>query len=166
MFYGVRLSHVWHVTHGQVCISWVKSPWNCIKFFLEYPFKSLNVELEKMCEPCHSFLAKVWESQGTWVQKARENQGTFLKKLGGNPVTQFCIIRSHKSLKACLKSKLTNLKNWRGVEGGWWGLQKSIYIETPSVWSFSGITHTRERRQGVPCMSSTRLTRSGLPSLI
>ena len=58
------------------------------------------------------------------------------------------------------KSKLTNLK----TSGGFF--QKSIYIQTHSVWSFSDIVHTQERRQGVPCMSSNRLSRSGLPSLI
>ena len=82
--------------------------------------------------------------------------------MGGNPeeVSQFGRIRSRKSLFA--KSKLANLKN-SGGEGG--GSEKYIY-SNPSVWSFSGITHTQERRLPVPCMSSTWLSRLGLPSLI
>ena len=83
-------------------------------------------------------------------------------------ITQFCRILSRKSLFA--KSKLTNLKNTGvGGEGGGVGgrrFRKVCISKTPYVWRFSSIAHTQERRQGVPCMSSTRLSRSGLPSLI
>ena len=66
-------------------------------------------------------------------------------------------------IKMCVKLKHIYLSpKWTKRTG----VQKSVYIQTPSVWSFSGIVHTQERRQGVPCMSSTRLSRSGLPSLI
>ena len=50
--------------------SWVKSPWNYVNFFLEYPLNPLDLELRKMCEPCNSFLAKVNEIQGTWDPKS------------------------------------------------------------------------------------------------
>ena len=138
----------------------VKSPWNYLNFLVEYPLNSLDLELRKMCEPCNSFLAKVRESQGTWVPKSQVESGNFAKKLGLKPwwgVTQFCRIHRGKILFS--KSKLTNLKNSERF------FQKSIYIFKP-LWSFSGIAHTQQRRQGVPCMSSTRLSRSGLPSLI
>ena len=130
--------------------SWVKSPWNYANFLLEFPLNSLDLDVGKIIEPCNSFLAKVRKLES---QKARESQRTLLKKLGGNPieVSQFGRIHSRKSLFA--KSKF-------------WGFRKVYLSKPPSVWSFSGITHTPERRQGVPCMSSTRLSRSGLPSLI
>ena len=98
--------------------SWVKSPWNYVSFLLESPLNSLDLDLGKVIERCNSFLAKVRESQGTWVPKARKSQGTLLKKIGWKPwmgITQFCRILSRKSLFA--KSKLTNLKNSRGVVG-------------------------------------------------
>ena len=140
--------------------SWVKLPSSYINFCLEYSSNSLDLELGKMCEPCNSFLAKVRESQGTWVPKSQGESGNFAKKLGLKPwwgVTQFCRIHRGKILFS--KSKLTNLKNSERF------FQKSIYIFKP-LWSFSGIAHTQQRRQGVTCMSSTRLSRSGLPSLI
>ena len=138
----------------------VKSPWNYVNFLFEYPLNSLDLELGKICEPCNSFLAKVRESQVTWVPKSEGESGNFVKKTWLKPwmgVTQFCRIHSGKILFS--KSKLTNLKNSERF------FQKSIYIFKP-LWSFSGIAHTQQRRQGVPCMSSTRLSRSGLPSLI
>ena len=141
--------------------SWVKSPWNYVNFFLEYPLNPLDLELRKMCEPCNSFLAKVRKRQETWVPKSQGESGNFAKKIGLIPwkgVTQFCRIYGGKILFS--KSKLTNLKN----SGGFF--QKRIYILKPPVWSFSGIAHTQQKRQRVPCMSSTRLSRSGLPSLI
>ena len=141
--------------------SWVKLPSSYINFCLEYSSNSLDLELGKMCEPCNSFLAKVRESQGTWVPKSQGESGNFAKKLGLKPwwgVTQFCSIHRGKILFS--KSKLTNLKNSERF------FQKSVYILKPSMWSFSGIAHTQQRRQGVSCMSSTRLSRSGLPSLI
>ena len=101
----------------------VKSPWNYVNFRLEYPLNSLDLELEKMCEPCNSFLAKVRESQGTWVPKSQGESGNFAKKLGWNPEVvshNFCRIHSGKILFS--KSKLTNLKN----SGKFF--QKSIYI--------------------------------------
>ena len=146
--------------------SWVKSPWNYVSFLLESPLNSLDLDLGKVIERCNSFLAKVRESQGTWVPKARKSQGTLLKKIGWKPwmgITQFCRILSRKSLFA--KSKLTNLKN-TGVGRGGRRFRKVCISKTPYVWRFSSIAHTQERRQGVPCMSSTRLSRSGLPSLI
>ena len=75
-------------------------------------------------------------------QKARESQGTLLKKLGGNPEEVSHNFAESAVVKACLKSKLTTLKNGRGGRGV--GVQKSIYIQTPSVWSFPGINHTQE----------------------
>ena len=146
--------------------SWVKSPWNYVSFLLESPLNSLDLDLGKVIERWNSFLAKVRESQGTWVPKARKSQGTLLKKIGWKPwmgITEFCRILSRKSLFA--KSKLTNLKNSRGGGGGS-RFRKVCISKTPYVWSFSSIAHTQERRQRVPCMSSTRLSRSGLPSLI
>ena len=131
------------------------------KFSPWISLNSLELDLGKIIKPCNSFLAKVRESQGTWV-KARESQGTLLEKTGWKPwrgVTQFCRIHSCKSL---FEEQIDKSKK---LEGGG-EVQKSIYIQIPSVWSFSGITHTQGRNQGVPCMSSTRLARSGLPSLI
>ena len=146
--------------------SWVNSPSNYVNFFLESPLNSLDLDLGKIIEPCNSFLADVRESEGPWVPKSWGESGDFekkkkkKKKTGWKPwssVKQFCRLRSRKSLFA--KSKLTNLKFWGGFH-------KSIYIQTPSVWSLSSLAHTQERRQGVPWMSSIRLSRSGLPSLI
>ena len=109
------------------------------------------------------FLLKPGKVRELESQKARESLETLLKKFGGNPeeVSQFCRILRGKSLFA--KSKLTNVTKSREV-GGAGVVQKSIYIKTPSVWSFSGIANTQERRQDVPCMSSTRLL--SLPNLI
>ena len=149
--------------------SWVKSPWNYVSFLLESPLNSLDLDLGKVIERCNSFLAKVRESQGTWVPKSRGESGNFAKKIWWKlwrSVTQFCRIRCRKSLFA--KSKLTNLKNSGGEEDGEGvrGVHKSIHIHTPSVCSLSGIAHSQEMRQGAPCMSSTRLSRSGLISFI
>ena len=138
----------------------VKSPWNYVNFLFEYPLNPLDLELGKICEPCNSFLAKVRESQVTWVPKSKGESGNFVKKTWLKPwmgVTQFCRIHSGKILFS--KSKLTNVKH----SGDFF--EKSIYILKP-LWRFSGITHTQQRRQRVPCMSSTRLPRSGLSSLI
>ena len=139
--------------------SWVKSPWNYVNFLLEYHLKSLDLELGKMYEPCNSFLAKVRKSQETWVlQSQRESQETLLKKLGWNPEGMshtFCRIHYGKILFS--NSKLTKYikKN------------RNVYISSnPSVWSFSGTAHTQQKRKGLPCMFSTNLSRSELPSLI
>ena len=44
------------------------------------PWNSLNLDVEKMCEPCNSLLAEVRESQGTWVPKNQGKSGNFAKK--------------------------------------------------------------------------------------
>ena len=141
---------------------WVKSPWNYVNFLLEYPLNSLDLELGKKCEPCNPFLAKVRESQGTWVPKSQGESGNVTKEIGLKPwrgVMQFCRIHSGKILFS--ESKFTNIKKLLGF------FFSKVYISSnPSVWNFSGIVHTQQRRQGVPCMSFTRLSRSGLPSLI
>ena len=87
----------------------------------------------------HSWLnsGKVRELES---QKARESQGTLLKKIGWKPwrsVRQFSRICSRKSFFA--KSKIDKSRKLRGGRGR---VQKNIYIQTPSVWSFSGIAHT------------------------
>ena len=58
------------------------------------------------------------------------------------------------------KSKLTNIKDSEEERGGEGGTEKYTF-QAPCVLSFSGIAHTQERIQGVPCMSSTRISRSG-----
>ena len=145
--------------------SGVKS-WNYVNFLLDSHLNSLDLDLGKNIEPSYSFLAEVRESQETWVPKSQGESRNFAKKIKWKPwrfVTQFCRICSRKSLFA--NSKLTNLKHsGRGRRGG--GVLKIIYIQTPCVWSFSGIAHTQEKKKGVTCMSSNRLSRSGLPSLI
>ena len=65
--------------------SWVKSPWYYVNFLLEFPLKSLNLDLGKMCQPCNSFLTKVRENQGTWVLKSQGKSRNFSKKLGLKP---------------------------------------------------------------------------------
>ena len=129
---------------------------NYVNFLRESPLNSLDLDLKKPIEPCNSSLAKVSESQGTWVPKRWVET---LKK-----VSQFGRIGSRKIFFA--KSKLTNLKNTRGGAVGGGAVQKSIYIQTPSFWNFSGIAHTQARKQGVPYIYSTRISRSGLPSFI
>ena len=104
--------------------SWVKSPWNYVNFLLESPLNSLDLDLQKVIEPCNSFMAKVRKSQGTWVPKSQGESGNFAKKVEWKywrSATQFCRICSCKSLFA--KSKLTNLKN----SGGSGGSAKYLY---------------------------------------
>ena len=78
----------------------VKSPWNYVNLLLEYPLNSLDLELEKMCELCNSFLAKVRESQGTWVPKSQGESGDFAKKIAWNPegvshsFAEFTVVKS------------------------------------------------------------------------
>ena len=60
--------------------SWVKSPWNYVNFLLESPLNSLDLDLQKVIEPCNSFMAKVRESQGTWITKSQGESGNFAKE--------------------------------------------------------------------------------------
>ena len=39
--------------------SWVKSPWNYVNFLLESPLNSLDLDLQKVIEPCNLFIAKM-----------------------------------------------------------------------------------------------------------
>ena len=139
----------------------VKSPWNYVNLMLEYPLNSLDLELEKMCELCNSFLAKVRESQGTWVPKSQGESGDFAKKIALKPwrgVTQFRRIHSGKILFS--KSKLTNLESFGGF------FQESIYILKPLCLEFFWYSLYLAKEAGSAFMSSTRLSRSWLPSLI
>ena len=77
------------------------------------------------------------------------------KKIGLKPwtgVTQFC--RNHSGRILFSKSKLTNLKNSARF------FQKSIYILKPHCLElFWYNPYSVKRRQRVPCMPSTRLSR-------
>ena len=139
----------------------VKSPWNYVNHLLEYPLNSLDLELEKMCELFNLFLAKLRESQGTWVPKSLGESGHFAKKIALKPwrgVTQFRRFHSDKILFS--KSKLTNLKNHGGF------FQKGIYILKPLCLEFFWYSPYLAKEAGSAFMSSTRLSRSWLASLI
>ena len=65
--------------------SWVKSPWNYVKFLLDSPLNSLDLDLGKTIEPYNSLLGKVRESQVTLVPISQGQSGTLPKISGKNP---------------------------------------------------------------------------------
>ena len=94
-------------------------------------------------------------------QKARESQGTLLKKLGRNPEGVSQNFAEFTVVKSCfLRVNMENLKNHGRF------FTESIYILKPLCLEFLSYSPYPAKEAGSALNVLTRLSRSGLPSLI